>query len=168
MADHYKYLKTDLLIVDVVGLTETIWERIGEKSITNNELEKILASEQGSKAWDIYEKGYTLCVNQCEKDGTKNKCKKYKMKNTAELSAFEAGIRPGFRSLINNFLDRKPYTTNVPQLDEILKDSYSYMLYQESIMAFLNWLGIEMKETYDIVKKISKKIYKNIQNKWKN
>ena len=44
-------------------------------------------------------------------------------------------------------------------LDEVLKDSYSYMLYQESIMAFLNWLGIDMKETYGIVKKISKKIY---------
>jgi DNA polymerase III alpha subunit len=159
MADHYKYLKTDLLIVDVVGLTEAIWERIGKKSITNNELEKILGCDQGSKAWEIYSKGYTLCVNQCEKEGTKNKCIKYKMQNTAELSAFVAGIRPGFRSLINNFLARKPYTTNVPQLDEILKDSYSYMLYQESIMAFLNWLGIDMKETYDIVKKISKKIF---------
>lgn len=159
MADHYKYLKTDLLIVDVVGLTEDIWNRIGEESISNNKLEKILASEEGKKAWDIYANGYTLCVNQCEKEGTRKKCMKYKMKDTAELSAFVAGIRPGFKSLINNFLSRNSYTTGVPQLDEILKDSYSYMLYQESIMAFLNWLGIDMKETYDIVKKISKKIF---------
>lgn len=159
MADHYKFLKTDLLIVDVVGLTEAIWERIGEPSPSNNKLEKLLASDEGNKAWDIYANGYTLCVNQCEKEGTKNKCKKYKMKNTAELSAFVAGIRPAFSSLINNFLERKPYTTGEAQLDEVLKDSYHYMLYQESIMAFLNWLGIDMKETYDIVKKISKKVY---------
>lgn len=158
-ADHYKYLKTDLLIVDVVGLTEAIWERINKPSPSNNELERVLASEKGEKAWNIYEKGYTLCVNQCEKEGTRNKGKKYKMKNTAELSAFVAGIRPAFGSLINNFLERKPYTTGVEQLDEVLKDSYHYMLYQESIMAFLNWLGIDMKETYDIVKKISKKIF---------
>ena len=158
-AEHYKYLKTDLLIVDVVGLTEAIWERIGEKSISNTELERRLACDEGNKAWDIYANGYTMCVNQCEKEGTKHNCMRYKMKNTAELSAFVAGVRPGFRSLFNNFLDRKPYTTHVPELDEVLKDSYSYMLYQESIMAFLNWLGIDMKETYGIVKKISKKIY---------
>jgi DNA polymerase III alpha subunit len=30
-------------------------------------------------------------------------------------------------------------------------------MYQESLMAYLNWLGIEMKETYDVIKKISKK-----------
>lgn len=158
-ADHYKFLKTDLLIVDVVGLTEAIWERIGEKSISNTELEKRVASKEGKKTWDIYKNGYTLCVNQCEKDGTKKKCMRYKMKNTGEVSAFVAGVRPGFKSLFNNFLDRKPYTTHVPELDELLKDSYSYMLYQESIMAFLNWLGIDMKDTYEIVKNISKKIY---------
>ena len=158
MADHYKFLKTDLLIVDVVGLTEAIWKRIDKPSPSNNQLERWLA-EPNCKAWDMYAKGYTLCVNQCEKEGTKNKCKRYKMKSTGELSSFVASIRPGFASLINDYLDRKPYTTGVSQLDEVLKDSYHYMLYQESIMAFLNWLGIDMKETYDIVKKISKKVY---------
>lgn len=157
MADHYKYLKTDLLIVDVVGLTDAIWKRIGLPSPTNNELEKLLASEKGQKAWDIYANGLTLCVNQCEKEATKNKCKKYKMKSTAELSAFVAGIRPAFASLLNNFLSRKPYSTGVKELDNVLKDSFHYMMYQESIMAYLSWLGIEMKETYDVIKKISKK-----------
>ena len=158
-ADHYKYLKTDLLIVDVVGLTEAIWERIGEPSPSNNKLEEMLKSEKGQKAWEMYAKGLTLCVNQCEQTGTRNKCKRYKMQNTAELSAFVAGVRPAFKSLLNDFLDRKPYTTGVPKLDELLEDSYHYMLYQESIMAYLSFLGIDMKETYDIIKKISKKVY---------
>jgi DNA polymerase III alpha subunit len=159
MADHYKYLKTDLLIVDVVGITEAIWKRIDLPSPSNNELERLLNSKAGEKAWDMYAKGYTLCINQCEKEGTKKKCMKYKMRSTAELSAFVAAIRPAFGSLISNFLERKPYSTGVSKLDEVLKDSYHYMLYQESIMAYLNWLGINMKETYDIVKKISKKVY---------
>ena len=83
----------------------------------------------------------------------------YAPKNTGEISAFVAGVRPGFKSLFQNFLDRKPYSTGVLELDKVLEDSYHYMLYQESIMAFLGWLGIDMKETYDIVKKISKKVY---------
>lgn len=160
MADHYKFLKTDLLIVDVVGLTEAIWKRIGRPSPSNNELERLLSSNEGEKAWDIYANGHTLCINQCEKEGTKNKCMKYKMKNTAELSAFVAGIRPAFSSLLNNFLERRTYSTGVIELDNILKDSFHYMMYQESLMAYLNWLGIEMKETYDVIKKISKKKFK--------
>ena len=158
-AEHYKYLKTDLLIVDVVGLIEDVWKRIGEESISNNELEKRLASEEGKKTWDIYKNGYTCCINQCEKENTTKRIMRYKVSNTGELSAFVAGIRPAFRSLFNNFIDRKPYTTGVPELDEVLSDSYHYMLYQESIMAFLGWVGVDMKETYDIVKKISKKIF---------
>lgn len=158
-AEHYKYLKSDLLIVDVVGLTEDIWERIGEESISNSELERRVNSEEGKKTWDIYAKGYTCCVNQCEKENTTKRVMKYAPKNTGEISAFVAGVRPGFKSLFNNFIERKPYSTGVKALDEVLKDSYHYMLYQESIMAFLGWLGIDMKETYDIVKKISKKIF---------
>ena len=160
-ADHYKFCKTDLLIVDVVGLTEAIWERIGEPSPSNNKLEEMLRTEdKGAKAWDMYAKGLTLCVNQCEQEGTRSKCKKYKMKNTGELSAFVAGVRPAFKSLLTGFLNRETYSTGIPKLDELLKDSYHYMLYQESIMAYLSFLGIDMKETYDIIKKIAKKKFK--------
>lgn len=159
-ADHYKFCKTDLLIVDVVGLTEAIWKRIGEPSPSNNKLEEMLRTEdKGAKAWDMYARGLTLCVNQCEQEGTRSKCKRYKMRNTGELSAFVAGVRPAFKSLLNGFLNRETYSTGVPKLDELLKDSYHYMLYQESIMAYLSFLGIDMKETYDIIKKISKKVY---------
>ena len=159
MADHYKYLKTDLLIVDVVGLTEAIWERIGEQSPSNTKLEQMLKTEKGQKAWDMYARGLTLCVNQCEQEGTKNKCKRYKMKNTSELASFVSAVRPGFASQLNNFLDRKPYTNGVKELDELFSDSQKYILFQENIMGFLGWLGIDMKETYEIVKKISKKVY---------
>lgn len=159
MADHYKYLKTDLLIVDVVGLTEAIWERIGKESPSNNKLEEMLKTKEGEKAWKIYEDGLTLCVNQCEQDGTRNKCKRYKMKNTAELASFVSAVRPGFASQLSNFLDRKPYTNGVKELDELFSDSQKYILFQENIMGFLSWLGIDMKETYEIVKKISKKVY---------
>lgn len=161
MADHYCYCKSDLLIVDVVGLTEAIWERIGEESPSNTKLEKMLTTEKGSKAWEMYEKGYTLCVNQCEQEGTRNKCKRYKMKNTAELASFCSAVRPGFASQLSNFLDRKPYTNGFEELDELFSDSQKYILFQENIMGFLSWLGIDMKETYEIVKKISKKVYTN-------
>ncbi|WRK54675.1 hypothetical protein SD457_07035 [Coprobacillaceae bacterium CR2/5/TPMF4] len=73
------------------------------------------------------------------------------------MAAYVAAIRPGFASLLQNFIERKPYTTGVDELDELLKDSYHYMLYQESIMTYLIWLGIPESKTYDIIKKISKR-----------
>ena len=77
------------------------------------------------------------------------------------MSAWVAAIRPGFASLLNNFLDRLPYTTGVKELDDILEDSFHYLIYQESIMKYLVWLGIEEKGTYDIIKKIAKKKFKD-------
>lgn len=112
------------------------------------------------KVWDIYAKGLTTTINQSDSDFGKQTLKRYKPKSLAEMSAFVAAIRPAFSSLLNNFLDRLPYTTGVEQLDEVLKDSFHYLLYQESIMAFLVWLGEEEKFTYDIIKKISKKKFK--------
>ena len=50
------------------------------------------------------------------------------------MAAYVAAIRPGFASLLNNFIERKPYSTGVDELDELLKDSFHYLMYQESIM----------------------------------
>ena len=72
------------------------------------------------------------------------------------MSAFVAAIRPGFASLLDNFIKRKPYTTNVDALDDLLKDSYHYLMYQESIMKYLIWLGIDEPSSYDVIKKIAK------------
>lgn len=112
------------------------------------------------KVWDIYAKGLTTTINQADSDFDKQILRKYKPKNLAELSAYVAAIRPGFASLLNNFVDRLPYTTGVKELDDILEDSFHYLIYQESIMKYLVWLGIEEKGTYDIIKKIAKKKFK--------
>ena len=112
------------------------------------------------KVWDIYAKGLTTTINQADSDFDKQILKKYQPKNLAELSAYVAAIRPGFASLLNNFVERQPYTTGVKDLDDILEDSFHYLIYQESIMKYLVWLGIEEKGTYDIIKKIAKKKFK--------
>lgn len=115
----------------------------------------------------------TTTINQSDSDFGKQTLKRYKPTSLGEMSAWVAAIRPGFASLLNNFLDREPYSTGVEALDEILKDSFHYLLYQESIMKYLVWLGIEEKGTYDIIKKIAKKKFKQkelneLQKKLKN
>ena len=154
--DVYKYLKNDYLTVMVYQIIDEVYKLVGRPIDDIGTLIK----NCDDKVWDIYAKGLTTTINQADSDFDKQILKRYKPRNLAELSAYVAAIRPGFASLLNNFVERQPYTTGVKDLDDILEDSFHYLIYQESIMKYLVWLGIEEKGTYDIIKKIAKKKFK--------
>lgn len=153
--DAHGYVKDDFLIVDVVGIINELYTAIGRPVPTTTELRKMV--ENDPETWKMYAIGATCCLNQCEKPSTTKKVMIYKPKSIKELAAFIAGIRPGFKSLIDNFIARKPYSNGEPVIDSLLEDSFHYMLYQEAVMKIFNYLGIPMKDSYDTIKKISKK-----------
>ena len=155
MLDAYGYVKDDFLIVDVVGIIYKLYHSIGREVPTVSELRKMVSGDE--LTWKMYAMGATCSLNQCEKASTTKKVMKYKPQNIKELAAFIAGIRPGFKSLINGFLDRIEYSNGEKAIDELLKDCFHYMLYQEAVMKIFSWLGIPMKDSYDTIKKISKK-----------
>ena len=155
LLDSYGYVKDDFLIVDVVGIIYKLYHSIGREVPTVSELRKMVSGDE--LTWKMYEIGATCSLNQCEKPSTTKKVMKYKPKNIKELAAFIAGIRPGFKSLINGFLDRIEYSNGEKAIDKLLKDCFHYMLYQEAVMKIFSWLGIPMKDSYDTIKKISKK-----------
>lgn len=155
LLDLYGYVKDDALIVDVVSIINKLYKSIGEKVPSVTELRKMVSGDAAT--WELYAKGITCCLNQCEKSGTTKKAIQYKPQNIKELAAFIAGIRPGFKSHVNQFLAREPYSNGEPAIDSLLKDSFNFMLYQESVMLVYSYLGIPMKESYDTIKKISKK-----------
>ena len=156
--DEFGYVKEDFLIVDSVSLTYKFFHSIGMEVPTFDELRKMIDGDKAT--WDIYAKGITCCINQCEKEATTNRVKKYKPQNLAELSSFIAAIRPGFATLLNTFLNREPYTTGETKIDFLLEDTAHFMIYQESIMKVLSFLQLKMAETYSVIKNISKKKYK--------
>lgn len=156
--DEFGYVKEDFLIVDSVYLTYKFFHSIGMEVPTFDELRHMINGDK--KTWDIYANGITCCVNQCEKEATTNRVKKYKPQNLAELSSFIAAIRPGFASLLSTFLNREPYTTGEKKIDDLLSDTAHFMIYQESIMKVLSFLELKMAETYGVIKNISKKKYK--------
>lgn len=154
--DVYKYLKNDYLTVKVYEIIDKVYKLIGRPI---DDIQTLLENCD-DKVWDIYANALTTTINQSDSNYGKQTLKRYKPTSLAELSAWVAAIRPGFASLLDNFLERKSYSTGVDALDEVLQDSFHYLLYQESIMKYLVWLGVEEKGTYDIVKKISKKKFK--------
>lgn len=152
-SDVWKFLKNDYLTVKVWKIISDFYKMIGQPIPNIREL----LERVDDKTWKLYEDGMTATLNQADTDISTNMLKRYKPQTDAEMSAFVAAIRPGFASLVNTFLDREPYSTGVSVIDDILQPSYHFMLYQESIMAFLVWCGMKEDHTYDIIKKISKK-----------
>lgn len=155
LLDYYGYVKDDFLIVDVVGIIYKLYKSINKEVPTVTELRRMV--ENDIQTWNMYEIGATCCLNQCEKPSTTKKVMKFKPRTIKELAAFIAGIRPGFKSLINGFLDRIEYTNGEQAIDTLLEECFHYMLYQEAVMKIFSYLGIEMKDSYDTIKKISKK-----------
>ena len=156
--DAFGYLKQDYLIVDSIGLTYDIYKEIGIEPYSVNQLLEKIKDDQ--KVWEIYEKGYTQCVNQCEQPKSTEKVMRYKPKNIAELTQFVAGIRPSFQSMYHTFESREHFEYGIKALDQLLQDKYcssSFILYQESLMKVLGFAGFPMSETYNIIKAISKK-----------
>ncbi len=126
IAENYKYLKNDILKVDVVLLIDKIFKRIGIEHFGVNKLLELVETDQ--KVWNLYANGYTIGLNQCEKESTTKKCMKYKPSNVSELSAFIAAIRPGFKSMYSKFESREPFDYGIPAFDKIILNNSLILL----------------------------------------
>lgn len=162
-AEKYLFLKNDLLEATVVESIHRTYKRIGKKPHSVKELIKIC--ENDNSVWNIYDRGVVMGINQVEPDKTSEKVQRYKPRNISELSSFISAIRPGFKSNYKQYEQRLPFSYGIETLDNIIQtDSfpYSYLLYQELIMAVLAYAGIEIYKTYEIIKSIAKKRYDDI------
>lgn len=154
--DKYKYLKNDYLTVTVWAIIRDVCKLANIPIPTIKEIDNLF----DDKTFDIYKNGLTSTINQTDSDFATSLVTKYCPKSVSEMSAFVAIIRPGCASLLQDFINRKTYTTGVPELDEILVEGKHRMIYQELIMKYLIWLGIPETGSYDIIKKIAKKKFK--------
>lgn len=157
-AEDCHFLKNDLLKVSVVDLIYRAYHRIGMEPPSVRELLDMCSPND--VAWDIYAKGCTLGINQCEQNGTSQRVSKYKPTNISELGAFVAAIRPGFKSMYKTFENRTPFEYGISAFDSLIKTEEmpnSFLLYQEQEMAALNYAGLPMDECYTAIKNIAKK-----------
>lgn len=152
-ADEYKLLKDDFLIVSVWKLIAETFEMIGQPIMTIKELEEHL----DEKVWKLFEDGITATLNQVDGEWASSLAKQYKIHSVGEAAMFTAALRPSFSSWRDIFINRQPYSTGCEQLDEVLKQTHSLILFQENLMQYFEWLGVSPAESIGLIKKISKK-----------
>ena len=152
-ADEYKYLKNDYLIVSCWKLIAETFDMIGKPIMSIKEL----LDNIDDKVWDLYKNGLTCTLNQCDGDWATRLLTEYQVKNLAEIAMFVACIRPSFNSWRDKFINREEYSTGSKDLDNVLSSTNAYILFQENLMQYFDWLGVTPSESIGLIKKISKK-----------
>lgn len=154
-ADQYKVLKNDYLVVSVWSLINDTCKLAGIKiPVFNNLLKKI---DHDPKVWDLVKNGLTCTINQMDTDNGKQQAMKYGVSSFEEAAMLSAAIRPSFDAWREKFLNREEYSTGSKALDNIFEMTHHYLLFQENLMQYFEWLGITPAESIGLIKKISKK-----------
>ena len=157
-ADAYGYLKADYLKVDVVKLIANTFAACGQEIMSVDEL--LEAVRDDPEVWKLYAGGYTMGLNQCEKEKTTSRVMRYRPKSVVELTAFVAAVRPGFKSMLETYVSRNRFAYGIPSLDSLLQTREipdSFLMFDEQILTILQSAGIPPSDAYVCVKAIKKK-----------
>lgn len=168
-ADEYKYLKNDYLLVSVWKIISDTFKLINKPILTI----KQLLENIDDKVWNIYKNGLTCTLNQVDGEWATSLCQQYLPKSVEDLSMLVSAIRPSFNSWRDMFVARMNYSTGSKDLDKVLESTNHFILFQENLMQYFDWLGISPAKSIGLIKKISKKKIKqedfdNLENTLKS
>ena len=140
--------KFGILKMDFLGLrTLTIIKDTIELVKKNHNIDiDIDAIEDGDElTYKLFAKGQTSGVFQFESPPMREHLKNLKPKSIKDLAAMNALYRPGPMQFIDDFLDRKhgkkPIEYAHPILEDILKETYGVIVYQEQVIKIANKVG---------------------------
>lgn len=142
--------KAGLVKFDFLGLanlaTIALCQKIikDEKNITID-FQKIPKTDR--KTYELLQAGATHSVFQLESPGMRGLASKLKIDNFEEISALLALYRPGplESGMVDDFIERKHGIQEVayphPLTEDILKNTYGVILYQEQVMQIAQVMG---------------------------
>ena len=154
-ADQFKVLKNDYLIVSVWKLIHETFEEIGIPIMDAHDLLDSIRDDE--RVWNLFKNGITCTLNQVDSDNGMQQAKTYGIRSFEDGALIAAAIRPSFDAWRPKFLHHEKYTTGSKDLDKVLEQTQHYILFQENLMQYFDWLGVTPAESIGLIKKISKK-----------
>lgn len=138
-------LKMDFLGLRTLTVIDNAEKMIRERHNPNFDINQIPLDDK--KTYDMLSACKTLGIFQLESGGMRDLIKKIQPSEFSDLSALVALYRPGpmESGMMDMFVRRKngleKITYETPLLEEVLKDTYGCMVYQEQIMQISKLLG---------------------------
>jgi DNA polymerase III subunit alpha len=139
-----------LLKMDFLGLTTLTVLHDAVKMVQQNrgvtiDLDSLPLDDEA--AYKLFSRGDTTAIFQFESHGMRDILRRYQPTRIEDLTALNALYRPGpiQGGMIDDFINRKHGKTSVsyelPQLKDILEETYGVILYQEQVMQIANRLA---------------------------
>jgi DNA polymerase-3 subunit alpha len=139
-----------LLKMDFLGLTTLTVLHDAVRMVQQNrgvQLDIDRLPVDDADTYKLFAKGDTTAIFQFESHGMRDILRRYQPTRIEDLTALNALYRPGpiQGGMVDDFISRKHGKTKVtyelPQLQEILQETYGVILYQEQVMQIANRLA---------------------------
>ena len=139
-----------LLKMDFLGLTTLTVLHDAVKMVEQNrgvkiDIDNLLLDDEAT--YKLFSRGDTTAIFQFESHGMRDILRRYHPTRIEDLTALNALYRPGpiQGGMVDDFINRKHGKTKVayelPQLKDILEETYGVILYQEQVMQIANRLA---------------------------
>jgi DNA polymerase-3 subunit alpha len=139
-----------LLKMDFLGLTTLTVLHDAVRMVEQSRGVKVEIDQlplDDAETYKLFAKGDTTAIFQFESHGMRDILRRYQPTKIEDLTALNALYRPGpiQGGMIDDFINRKHGKTKVtyelPQMEEILRETYGVILYQEQVMQIANRLA---------------------------
>jgi len=143
--DKLSLLKMDFLGLTTLTLIQDALRLIHKRHGVELVPEDLPLDDQAT--YEIFCKGYTSGVFQFESEGMRDILRRYRPSRIEDLTALNALYRPGpiQGGMIDDFIERKwgrrAVQYDLPELRELLEETYGVIVYQEQVMQISNRLA---------------------------
>jgi DNA polymerase-3 subunit alpha len=134
--EHVGMLKMDFLGLKTLSIIKDTLANIKKSKGTVIDIEEIPFDDP--ETFNLYSRGDTNGIFQFESEGMKKHLRDLKPNRFEDLIAMNALYRPGPMEYIRNYIDRKHGKEKIeyplPEMEEILEETYGITVYQEQVM----------------------------------
>lgn len=155
-------IKMDFLGLKTLSILKTALELIRQNHNVQIDLDNIPLDD--AKTFELYQAGETNGTFQFESAPMQKFLKELKPEKFGDLIAMNALYRPGPMAYIPKFIARKnglePVEYDLPEMEELLKETYGITVYQEQVMLLSQKLAGFSKGDADVLRKAMGKKHK--------
>src|SRR5215204_4914340 len=163
-------IKMDFLGLKTLTIVKNALEMIRENHGITIDIDTIPLDD--AKTFALYQRADTIGTFQFDSPGMQKYLRDLKPDKFDDLIAMNALYRPGPMAYIPNFVDRKhgreKISYDLPEMEEILKDTYGITVYQEQVMLLSQKLAGFTKGEADVLRKAMGKKDRKILDKMKS
>ncbi len=162
-------LKMDFLGLKTLSILKTALQLIQQNHNVSIDLDALPLDDE--ETYKLYQRADTNATFQFESGGMQKYLRDLKPDKFDDLIAMNALFRPGPMAYIPDYIERKHGRQEIhydlPEMEEILKDTYGITVYQEQVMLLSQKIGGFSKGDADMLRKAMGKKQRSTLDKMK-